>query len=290
MDFLYGKITPAWPDGFVPPEVWPEYGTLGDPASLCAREHVGINPRGTRWGLGPLVFEEYMSDKEPDMEASKHGCLARNRIIMWHRLLRTDIPKGWHLLSRRPWRVDGVIELRHDVDYTSTWNKNARRDLRLWREQFASTYVIERVDLQEYSTAYKNSLVAKRINMDRLYQLERRFETEAKEHINLWVVRSPQGKIIAGTAIIYSPTYKSSAHFSPFIVQEGRSVFAATALVDHWFAQTLQRGYRFAVSTNFWFPSQPKDWKGFSEFKSHFGFIFVEHSPTLYRFRRGKLY
>ncbi len=290
MDFPYGEILPALPDGFQPPEVWPEYGNLADPAGICKREEVGNFPRGIRWALGPLCFEEYTGDSEPDIDAARGGTLARPRTVMWHRVRRTDTPRGWYAFSKKPWRVDGVCPLQTGDDYTRRWHKNARRDLRLWQETHAQHYTIEPVLLGEYAHAYRQSLVAKRVDLERLYQLERRQQTAAKEHTELWVVRNKNGTIVGGTGVIYSPTCKHSTHFAPFITKEGRGVFAATALVDHWFAQTKERGYSFAVTTNFWFKSQPRGWKGFSEFKSHFGFEFVQYPPTLYKFVGGKIF
>jgi hypothetical protein len=290
MRFPYGELTSEWPEGFVPPECWPEYGNLADPAGLCRREEVGERPKGIRWALGPLVFEEYVSDQEPDLAASRQGALARPRLVMWHRVRSLVQPPGWHSLSVRPWRVDGVLELTPGVDYTAEWNKKARRDLRRWKEEFASTYSIVHLTREEYATAYKKSLIAKRVNLDRLYQLERRYNTAAADHIELYGMRSPDGAIVAGTAVIYSPTCRASTHFAPFILEEGRSIFAATALMDHWFAETARHGYRFVTTTNFWHPGQPRGWKGFSEFKSHFGFSFVQHPPTLFKLMGGKLF
>lgn len=291
MEFPYGKILEPWPDGFVPPELWPEYGDIADPPVICTRELVGGDgsPVGVRWALGPLVFEDYVSKDEPNLEASKKGRLARNRVLMWHRVGRSDTPKGWRQFSQTPWRVDGYVDLAAG-DYTERWHKNARRDLRLWKSDFAPTYTIEKLDMPAYSAAYKQSLIAKRAGLDRLRALERRFDAPVKNYIDLWGIRSPEGKIVGGTGIIYSPTHKHSTHLAPFITAEGRSVFAATALIDHWFQESKRKGCPMAITINFWYPSQPKGWRGFSEFKSHFGFDFVAHPPTLYRFQRGKLF
>lgn len=290
MQFIYGDILPEMPEGFMAPEDWPEHGTVGDPASICVREEVGVAPKGIRWAFGPICFEEYTSDTEPDLVESEKGALPRPRTIMWHRVQRSDVPKGWYAFSKHPWRIDGVLDLEANSDYTALWHKNARRDLRLWKEQFAPSYRIEKTSLDEYAAAYRTSLIAKRVDLERLYQLERRMNTSAREHIELWIVRNQSGVVIAGTAIIYSPTYKHSTHLAPFITAEGRSAYAATALIEHWFEETRARGYRFAVTTNFWFQGQPKDWRGFSEFKSHFGFSYVAYPPTLYRFKGGKFF
>jgi hypothetical protein len=290
MEFPYGKIV-AIPSDFAPPETWPEYGTITNPPPVCSRESVGERPQGIRWSLWPLTFEQYCSDKEPDLERSKQGRLARNRQIIWHRIGRTDIPKGWRASSSEPSQVDGFRILTEEV--TDGWNKNARRELRLWQEQYADkTHRIERIEFPEYQAAYDESLIAKRVNKDRVRILARKLKLpEVAAHTELWGVRDLSSKrIVAGTAIIHSPTYKSSTHFAPFIHAEARHIYAATALIHHWFALAQARGDTYVLTTNFWFPGKEASWKGFSEFKSHFGWQYIAYPPELTRFVKGKLF
>ena len=262
------------------------------PPALCSREEVGVNPRGIRWSLWPITLEDYTGDVEPDMTLSRQGLLARPRFMAWKRLRRTDIPNSWRQMSKKTWRIDGVMLLASGQDYTARWHKNARRELRLFKESLASGVCrIERILWEDYVASYHQSLIAKRVDTERLRSLEYKLAyPDTKEHIELWGVRNATGKIIAGSAIIYSPTYQGSTHFAPFILPEARMLYAATGLMDHWFAQTRERGYRFAMTTNFWFKGLPKKWKGFSEFKSHFGFRYIIYPPILYKFVWGKIF
>ncbi|MDB5225065.1 MAG: hypothetical protein JWL87_17 [Candidatus Adlerbacteria bacterium] len=292
MDFLYGKLEQA-PEGFCPPEMWPEYAIVSQPTWPCTSEGVGKDPSGVRWGLWPFTFEDYISDKEPNLQESRKGTLARNRVITWERVRKTNIPRGWMQFSRAPSRIDGVLSLDQDQDYTLSWNKNARRDLRIFKDKVASgLYAVVPISMDAFAGAYRQSLIAQRVDLRRLEDLERKFAHPAAQgHIKLWGVRNTQtDAIVAGTAINYSPTYKNSTHIAPFILEEGRHLCAATGLIDHWFAESIKHGCTFATTLNFWFKGQPKEWRGFSEFKSHFGFQFVAYPPRLYKFVLGKIF
>src|SRR3989344_3293253 len=286
MDFLYGKIVEP-PKDFAPPEQWPEYGVVTDLLGFCAREEVGENPSGVRWAAWPLCFEEYVSDIEPDLEASKIGAIARNRMVGWKRIARTDTPPGWNATSHKPWRIDGFHTLAPGEDYTKSWFKNARREARLWQENFlGSHYTVEDISIEEFADAYKKSTAAKKTDLTLLKVLLRKYALpEIRKHIVLWGVRDSKSKrIVAGTAAIFSPSYKSSVRFCPFMLPEAKPTYASTGLVDHWFEHAQEKNIKYILFTCFWQPGDPVGWKGPAEFKSHFGLRYVAYPPFLTRF------
>ncbi|MDO8517739.1 MAG: hypothetical protein Q7S26_00390 [bacterium] len=292
MNFLYGDIVEA-PKGFAPPESWPEYGAVADPLGFCAREQVGENPSGVRWAAWPLCFEEYVGDTEPNLEASKTGMLARNRMVGWKRISRTHTEPGWHTPSRKPWRIDGWHTLVAGEDYTKNWFKNARREARLWREDFlGSHYTVEDISIEEFADAYKKSTAAQKTDLTLLKVLLRKQALpKIRKHILLWGVRDIEtGRIVAGTAVITSPTYKSSVRFCPFMLAEARNTYASTGLVDHWFGWAQKKNIQYMLFTCFWQPGDPVGWKGPAEFKSHFGLQYVAYPPFLTRFVHGKIF
>jgi len=282
------------PKNFVPPEMWPEYVHIAMPRSVCAREEVGGkqtgDPKGIRWSIWPLTFEEYITDSEPAIDNS--GVLARNRAVMWKRLHDGPVPKGWHKLSNLPWRVDGFVELTPDTDYKAGWYKQARRDLRMWEEKFLNKgYTIEPVSLDEYGRAYKKSTVMRKVGFDPLQILRRKHAAQiGRDTMALWGVRNKRGDIIAGINLRFSPTYNSATYECPFILPEAKKVYAMTALIDLFFNESQKRGVSLLVFNSFWSKGEPKSWKAFSLFKSHFGPQYVAYPPTLWRFVRGKLY
>ncbi|MDO8626281.1 MAG: hypothetical protein Q7K39_02360, partial [Candidatus Magasanikbacteria bacterium] len=202
-------------------------------------------------------------------------------------------PKGWHVLSRHPWRVDGFVKLAADADYKAGWYKQARRDLRQWEENFLNKgYCIEAVSLEEYSSAYAKSTVRKKVGLDPLEILQRKCAAHSGgDTMQLFGVRNTATReVVAGIALLYSPTFNSSKYECPFILQEAKKIYAMTALIDHWFKESLKRGISLLVFSAFWNPGEPKNWKAFSLFKSHFGPQLVTYPPALWKFVRGKLY
>lgn len=273
-----------YPKNFVPFETWPEYNWVVNPPDICAREAVPQNPCGIRWSLWPFTFEEHISDEEPRLNTG--GKLARPRLVSWKRVQRTDIPKGWHS-GKHPWRVDAYHVL--GPDYQTKWNKSSRRDLRLWKQHHLNiTHRIDPISWEEYQSAYRKSLTVKKIGAEQLEALGRRVAAGGPE---LFGVRNIQtGEISAGTAIHYSPTYKSSMREGPFILPGARECFAMTGLMDFWFDYSLKRGVELQMFSYFNHPGSPKGWEGFSAFKRQFGIVEVAYPPLLWRIVGGKIF
>lgn len=293
MDFTYGTLTNNPPLNFAPPEAWSEFGPEAYPAAICKREVVGTSPRGVRLAFGPLCFEEYVSDIEPDLEVSKQGALARSRVVLWRRIVRKDTPKGWISLGQKPWRIDGYHTLVPDVDYTQGWDKDTRRNLRTWKvEMLDKRYVVEEISFEEFVNAYQGSTTAKKIRLDQLHSVERKYALpHVREHMKFFGVRNVTTKqIIAGTVVFYFPSRKVSVRECPFAYDEARHCFAMTGLMNYWFAYAQSRGAELLLFTHFWHKGESKEWKGFSEFKSHFNLTYVAYPPLLIRFVRGKIF
>lgn len=293
MNFPYGEIATDLPANYAPPEMWPEFGTVAHPVTVCAREEVGEDPPGIRWSLWPITFEEYWGNKEPDLEESKKGTLARNRFVAWKRLAKGPVPKGWYPLSRRPGRIDGFYILNKNEDYQSDWSETARRNFKKWKQQQETKgYRIESIEFKEFKEAFKKSTARKKTSAEYIDILDRKRTTLACQgHYTLWGVRDPHsGAIVAGYVSWYSPTYKNSTREFPFMLPEVKKMHASVGLMDHWIAEARTRGAELLVTTHFWYPGETKNWKGFSAFKAQFGYTFVAYPPTLWRFVRGKFF
>lgn len=293
MDFPYGEIVTDIPAEIVVPEAWPEFGAIAHAAPLCKRELLDVHPRGVRWSLWPLTFEEYYSDTEPDITASQHMPLAYNRVALWRRLKRTDIPKGWLCTSRKTERIDGFYQLDPARDFVKDWNRNAKRNLREWQHKSQDKkYRIEEISLDEFGAAFAQSTVAKKIGSSYLEMAKRKQQVpEVKNNSQILGVRELNtGTIIAGNINIYSPTYGMSSREFPFILTQAQGVHASVGLVHHWFEESLRRNLKFVYTTHFWYPGKPKSWKNFSRFKSQFGYKYIVHPPVLWRFVRGKFW
>lgn len=287
MEFPYGTLT-TLPEGLLPPECWPEFGQIAYPPRICKREEI---EGGIRWCLWPLCFEQYIGDSEPEIEKNEHGSLAYNRLALWKRIARTDIPPGWKEAGTKPWRVDGFFTLSSEEDFSKRWSKTEQRHIRTWlREKLHKTHTLEEITFTEFYDAYTKSSVAKKFGLDLLYILERKYKTPTlTPHITLLGVRDRiTGLVVAGTAYITSPTYKASVLECRFMLPTAKNTHAMTALMYEWFLRAQKNSIQYLFFCFFWYPGAPKTWKGFSEYKSYFGLSYVAYPPELRRFVRGK--
>lgn len=281
MNELYSPVVTELPKGFVPYQQWPEYDAAKNFPSLFRARTVHTGLFGTQWSFGPLVFEEYVSDHEP-------ACLKeRTRIVCWQRITRCDIPRGWHRMGAKPMRIEGFADLAHGYS-PQNWNETARRYRNIWfARHHNKTHVIERISYSDFEEAYRRSTVARKKGMSLLIPLKRKVP-EHQEHIECVVARElASGSIRAGAAFINSPTYNGSYYAAGFITEEAKRLPAMIGILSNWFEESHKKSIRFLHFGAFWQPGDPKDWKGFSFFKSIFGLQYLIYPPLLVRFVRG---
>lgn len=291
MEFGYKPVLTQLPDGYVPREQWPEYDLASDAPNFLGPRLVGKKPKGMYRRLWPIVVEEYISNDEPVLEDSDPQGIALNRMLIWQRPTRSDVPKGWWTMSKETTRLDGFAHLK-EADYWKGWSESARRYRRKWfAEHSNTTHTIELVSYGEFEAAYKKSSVWKVVKRVLLDIIKRKLSSPAAPHVELWGARSVHsGNVVAGMATLTSPSCKGSYYISGFITPEGEADPVMIGLMDNWFSLSLSRGIAFLHFGGFWIPGNPKNWKGFSIFKQKFGLSYIAWQPALFRFRKGKLF
>ncbi|MDO8562141.1 MAG: hypothetical protein Q7S05_04965 [bacterium] len=274
------------PEDFVPRHQWPEYDILSASPAHLGPKLIGENPKGMRWGLWPFYFEEYFSDKEPDMPLSRNSGRPQRRIVVWHRLTRKDVPHGWYQLSKKCSRMDGIAFISRDEDYTSSWSVGAQYDRRKWLRDFLNIkYKIEETSFPEFQEAYKKSSAAQKIGSMIINIVDRVAHGSKHEYMNIRCVRnSATGEIVAGIATITSKTSMASYYLCGFLYSHVQSDPLMTGLFDDWFLRLQEDGIKYVHMGYFWHPGKPKSWKGFSDFKAKFVTDYILHQPTLFRF------
>jgi hypothetical protein len=290
MNFPYGPITTTPYEGFVPKEQWPEYHSVGIVPAHMHPILVGKAPQGKRWGLGPLVFEEYISDTPPDFaESDKQG--SPTRIICWKRVSSTPIPAGWYKISMKPSHVEGVALLSVNAPYWKGWDESARRYRNKWLTQHnTQTHRIELVSFEEFTTQYQKSTVAPKAGNTQLSAISHLLSGEnSKTHTALFGARHiASGVMQAGMAVVYSPTHHSSYYQAGFVLPEASKYPLMVGLMDHWHQEALTRNLQYLQFGGFWHPGlHAKTWKGFSSFKAKFNLQYIAYQPTLMRLRLG---
>ncbi len=273
------------PFNFSPPEAWPEYGFIAEPAKKYKREELEDGIRYSSW---PYYFEEHIGDAEPDTEQS--GMMPRIKKIIWKRIARIDTPDGWTVEQHRPWRVDGFFELTNS-SYRDTWHRNAKRNLENWHQQKDEQGLhIELISFTEFVTAYKQSSTFQKAGSYFIDILERKWKLLHEYRPLLWGVRQKDGRIIAGTAVHFFESRGATVLECPFFLAEAKDTHAATGLIDYWFGQSLLRHIPLLINIYLWQKGDPADWEKLTQFKNSFGFVPYEYPPLLCRYVRGKLF
>ena len=235
---------------------------------------------GSRWYHGPLCFERFTGDVEP--EVVKDGIW---RLMVWQRVHRTDRPKGW----MRGFRgmsigMTGYAPLPQTGDPCALWSTHAKRHLKTWRK---SGWIIREIGYDEFMQGYARS------NQDVVLRSLFGAVLKSKIASHPGLVRihgaapSADARIEAAFAMVDVPETGESLHAFSYLCPAARPVDAGTGLMEHWYAGAQQRGVRWMDFGIFWRKGEPSSWKGYSRFKMQFGTRPVEYSAPLMRFVRG---
>jgi len=271
---MYEPLVQERPQDFKTLEEWPEYNLASDIPSAFHGREVGEKPRGVRWGLGPLKFENYFGDEEP---LSSH----RPCFIRWQRVFRHDVPTGWHE-RRRATHLIGFWPVSVE-DHGMRWSESARRYLKKWKRETGNHYHIDNLTYPEFEAAYLASGIGKKIGRTMLSMVTSRLGSGLTLRFR-GVRERKTGRLAAGVAIFESPSARAAHYHSGFYGTEGGRDHAMLGLFDQWFSEANERGLRYLLLGRFRLPGNPKSWQGFSRFKAQFGLQYVLQPPLLWRF------
>jgi hypothetical protein len=279
--FGRGCVGDPLPHGYVPYRGVEAYLKRECPDSGHGQTRVGSGDcTGSTWHHGPLWFEGYTSDVEPQPDPR-----GPKRVVIWQPVSRLDKPTGW----RRSWvqmnpNLTGFVDLRQAEPYWSAWTSHAQRHRKRWLAD--RRFEIREVTAEAYMHIYRSRAVRLRMKSFHVWLLEKKI----KKHAGLMVFLGAfdqTGKMVAGFAALDIPEADQSYHVASFILPEVKKTSVGTGLVDAWFRRCLDKGYRFADFDLFWSFGDPWSWRGFSRFKSQFGVTFIRYPKPLFRFVGG---
>ena len=268
---------------------WPEYNAAAD-FDLFQRPRNIQQPQGVRKGPWPFYADIFYGDIDPDSIAQDTS-EGPNRVLIWQRTFRQDIPKGWFTVSKKISKIEGFFDIRND-DYARVWSETAKRYRNKWHREFLnSQYYIETENVETYTKAYLHSTVASKINMLMLDILKTKVSYSEGKNIEIRVVKKVTSKeVVAGFAMIHSPIHKASYYQSGFYIDAVKNEPVMVGLIDDWALRSKEKGFKYLHLGLFWKEGDPIEWKGFSQFKSKFGTQYVAFPPDLYRFKKGTFF
>ncbi|MSR84870.1 class I SAM-dependent methyltransferase [Candidatus Uhrbacteria bacterium] len=276
--FGRGMIGESLPSSYTPYRSVQTY-LARDGAGQKNRWVIGDEPqRGVRWKHGPLWFEAYHGDRDPIIKPFLHW-----RMIIWQPFVRLDQPKGWH----RSWvqmnpHLTGFAEIKHPDAYWKSWTDHAQRHRKRWLKQ--TDFTLEEVDLEIFISAYKHSPKLLLLKRDFIHLLKKKKRAHG-DLLHLFVARERlTNQIVAGLAVLDIPEAQQSIHITAFFLPCVKHTSVNVGLMDHWFQDAIKKDLRFLDFDLFWAPGDPREWKGFSKFKSQFGTQFVRYPNPLVKF------
>ena len=273
--FGSGTLGDTLPSGFLPYRAIPAF-IQRDFREMARVAVNGVT--GTAWKHGPLNFEGYLGDVEPDVPRS-----GVRRLVLWQPLTRSDRPKGWFRIPVQPnATITGVAEIKQPEAYWEHWSEHARRH----RNKFLKDDRFEVIDLpyEQYEQIYTRLPRAMGIT-GLLTRITARKVERHGTLVEFFGVREKEtGTIAGGFATFDIPEAKISVHLASFILPDYRQTSVGVGMVDAWFKRSIAKGIRFNDFDLFHAPGDPTSWHGFSQFKSQFVTHFVKYPKPLARF------
>lgn len=266
------------PEGFVHNLEIPKFLTTEYESSSSTKlvERGGV--WGRTWKFGPLRFEKYVSDTEPQIQSAPYP-----RLILWQPITRQEnISSLWkrNILFPDMVRQIGFVDVAQD--YTKQWDYGARRDLSRWRR--ASGVKLETSDYQTFINEYPR--VGKYRSIRSLIGgIVRRKVERYGDKVHFYAVKKiDTGKVLAMMALLELKEYNKIYYVGAFATPEGTAIRATTGLVEQCFRYCLEHNIRFLDFGCFWVPGDLSTWKGYSHFKQKFGTILVRYPAQRWRY------
>lgn len=171
-------------------------------------------------------------------------------------------------------RNDGTKE-----SYLSSWNDRAKRA----RKKFlASGSRIESVKPEVFVEAFRTTKVKHWYKSAYISYYKRMVAIDATK-IRQWIAYDNTGKVSGGLAV-HDFVEDHSVHLVAFTDQKSYHSQPGTGLIDEWFRESYERGYKYLSFDQLRNKNGPKDQKGYSEFKESFLTARLSFPKAYFRF------
>lgn len=218
---------------------------------------------GRRYTVGPLCVEYYTCDKDPELKPFR-GL----RFVIWNPVTREDVPPSWYRFPGKSDRtVSAFVNISDTENYFKQWSNTFKTYYyRFLRQQ---DYKIIEVDCEEYCLQYKH-YAKEGISVNRNTTQARFLSLPSESNKTHFYFLLHQGEIMSGVAIVDCFSVKQSYYLSAFTRRDRAPKESGLWLCNYWMKESGKRGLLFANLGIVWTKGQPKEWKGFSDFKMKF--------------------
>ncbi len=253
------------------------------------------------WGKFWVIKYERI-DVEPDIEYLKKITGFQHAFVVWIPYSQENVGSPW----RRLWLTDhfeetGYAELDHRSQitdsrlgnknqaishppvttptYLSSWNDRAKRA----RKKFlASGCTIRDVTPEEFIEGFRITKVKHWYKSAYISYYKRMVGIDATK-IRQWLIYDPIGKVISWLAV-HDFCENHSVHLVAFTDQKGYHYQPGTGLIDRWFSESYERGYKYLSFDQLRNKNGPKDQKWYTEFKESFLSARLSFKKAFFRF------
>lgn len=101
--------------------------------------------------------------------------------------------------------------------------------------------------------------------------------------VRQWVSYDPSGKIIGGLAV-HDFLGNHSVHLVAFSDTKAHDYQAGTGLIDRWFSDSYDKGYKYLSFDHLRNNNGPRDQKGYTAFKENFLTAHLSFREAYFRF------
>jgi hypothetical protein len=262
------------PDEYVVPEQLPRMLEATTDLDSVVKV-IGSPPcRGIRIDRTPSL-DFYTSRHEPDRTPG-----LKTSLIVWRPIGITVRPRGWlrSPLQTTVVRTTGFIRIKED--YSKHWSKSVRY---LLGKLPGSGIRIEEVPYETYAPELPSTGKFKKL-YDFMSNKAKRFARVYGPDMRWYLAYEQNGEVLCGLGVLCLPSQNYSFHVSGFTRRDQdpvRSSIGNAGLIERWHRDLLALNIDYLDFGTLWRPGDPKDWKGFSDFKQKFG-VRVVYLPNCY--------
>lgn len=232
---------------------------------------------GIRYTFGFFCLEYYTTNTIPQLEK-----FSGVRLVIWSPLEDMGVPEPWIKTPIKTTAISyAILDIRDLSNHYKSWNETFRNAYHRWVTQ--TEYRIIEVSYERYKMLYSLYSKTEKLVSRRLFWLER-YYTFCKNDTFFYVLQEKaSGESVAGIATADFFSVNQAYYISAFTRKDIAPSQAGLWLLKNWMDISSKKNLNFANLGAVWTKGQPKEWKGFTEFKKKFKPLYISTERPLFR-------